>query len=69
VPGLLGEHLTALQNVMLAPTCVKKIARKEAEALGRDCLARVGLSLRAIFFTQVGASITFWSAVRCGKRL
>ncbi|RVU16880.1 amino acid ABC transporter ATP-binding protein [Methylobacterium oryzihabitans] len=43
----LFPHLTALQNVMLAPTCVKKIGRKEAEALGRDCLARVGLAEKA----------------------
>jgi polar amino acid transport system ATP-binding protein len=39
----LYPHLTAGQNVMLSPTVVKKIDRKEAEAIARDMLARVGL--------------------------
>jgi polar amino acid transport system ATP-binding protein len=40
----LYPHMTALQNVILAPINVRKINRTEAEKLGRDTLARVGLS-------------------------
>jgi polar amino acid transport system ATP-binding protein len=40
-------HLTALQNVALAPQVVKKISRKEAEDEARELLAKVGLSHRA----------------------
>ena len=39
----LYPHLTAGQNVMLAPTVVKKIGKQQAEALARDALAKVGL--------------------------
>lgn len=39
----LFPHKTVLENVMLAPVNVKKTAPAEAEALGRDLLARVGL--------------------------
>jgi ABC-type polar amino acid transport system ATPase subunit len=40
-------HLTALENVALAPRIVKKIARTEALALAREYLAYVGLADRA----------------------
>ena len=40
-------HLTALENVALAPRIVKKIARTEALALAREYLAYVGLAERA----------------------
>ncbi|HYD59535.1 MAG TPA: amino acid ABC transporter ATP-binding protein [Noviherbaspirillum sp.] len=40
----LYPHLTAGQNVMLSPTVVKKIDKKEAEAVARDMLAKVGLA-------------------------
>lgn len=40
----LYPHLSAGQNVMLSPTVVKKIGKKEAEAIARDMLAKVGLS-------------------------
>jgi polar amino acid transport system ATP-binding protein len=40
----LYPHMTALQNVILAPINVRKIKRTEAEKLGRATLARVGLS-------------------------
>jgi polar amino acid transport system ATP-binding protein len=40
----LYPHLTAGQNVMLAPTVVRKIERKEAEATAREVLAKVGLA-------------------------
>ena len=40
----LFPHLSALQNITLAPRIVKKIAEGEALDLGRSLLARVGLS-------------------------
>ena len=40
----LFPHLTALGNVMEAPMRVKKTPRREAEARGRELLARVGLT-------------------------
>ena len=42
----LFPHLTALQNVTLGLTKVKKLGREEAEAVGRKWLDRVGLSAR-----------------------
>ncbi|OYO31258.1 amino acid ABC transporter ATP-binding protein [Janthinobacterium sp. PC23-8] len=42
----LYPHLSAGQNVMLAPTVVKKIGKQQAEALARDALAKVGLADR-----------------------
>jgi polar amino acid transport system ATP-binding protein len=39
----LFPHLTAGRNVMLAPMVVKKMGAKEAAALARDCLIKVGL--------------------------
>ncbi len=40
----LFPHLTALVNITLAPRIVKKTPEKEAVALGKSLLARVGLS-------------------------
>ena len=40
----LFPHLTALENITLAPRVVKKTSDKEALELGRSLLARVGLS-------------------------
>jgi len=40
-------HLTALQNIALAPQAVKKTGKKEAENEARELLAKVGLSHRA----------------------
>ena len=42
----LFPHLTALQNVTLGLTKVKKLGREEAEAVGKRWLDRVGLSAR-----------------------
>ncbi|MCX7786723.1 MAG: amino acid ABC transporter ATP-binding protein [Spirochaetes bacterium] len=39
----LFNHLTALENIILAPQIVKKIPREEAERKARALLARVGL--------------------------
>jgi polar amino acid transport system ATP-binding protein len=39
----LFPHMTALENVACAPVHVKRAPREEAEARGRDLLARVGL--------------------------
>lgn len=39
----LFPHLSAGQNVMLAPQVVKKTSKEEAEAIARSTLARVGL--------------------------
>ncbi len=43
----LYPHMTALQNVTLAPINVRKMNKDEAEELGRRMLARVGLSDKA----------------------
>jgi ABC-type polar amino acid transport system ATPase subunit len=43
----LFPHLTALENVTLAPQIVAQQRREAAEAKGRDLLARVGLADRA----------------------
>jgi glutamine transport system ATP-binding protein len=43
----LFPHLTALDNVTLAPRVVKRIARAAAERAARELLARVGLADRA----------------------
>ena len=40
----LFPHLTAAENVMLAPTVVNKVAKKEARAVAAEVLAKVGLS-------------------------
>jgi polar amino acid transport system ATP-binding protein len=40
----LFPHLTAGENVMLAPTIVKKLPQREAEEIAREKLAQVGLS-------------------------
>ena len=39
----LYPHMTALQNVTLAPVNVRKMSRKDADRLGRGTLTRVGL--------------------------
>ena len=39
----LYPHMTALQNVTLAPIKVRNMARRQAEELGRSILQRVGL--------------------------
>ena len=46
----LYPHMTALQNVTLAPIEVLKVARRQAEADGRALLASVGLADRADAF-------------------
>src|SRR5437773_4724471 len=43
----LFPHMTALQNIMLAPMKVRKLARAEAEKTARALLERVGLRDRA----------------------
>ena len=43
----LFAHLTALQNISLAPRRVKKISSGEADRKSRELLARVGLSDKA----------------------
>ncbi len=46
----LYPHMTALQNVALAPIHVRKMSKKDAEALGREKLVRVGLEEKAESF-------------------
>jgi polar amino acid transport system ATP-binding protein len=48
----LFPHLTAEQNIMLAPTCVKSLGKKEARALAKDVLARVGLAEKADHYPE-----------------
>jgi len=43
----LFPHMTTLENVIYAPIKVKKIPRKEAEALGKSLLKKVGLGNKA----------------------
>ena len=43
----LFSHKTALGNVMLAPRSVRKLSAADAEKIGRDKLARVGLADKA----------------------
>jgi len=43
----LYPHMTALQNVSLAPTKVRKLKKKEADQLSLDLLAKVGLQDKA----------------------
>jgi len=43
----LYPHMTALENVTLAPINVRKIVREKAVAIGREKLDRVGLSDKA----------------------
>ena len=40
----LYPHMTALGNITLAPTKVRKLKKEEAEKLGQEILERVGLS-------------------------
>ena len=40
----LFPHLTAAENVMLAPTVVNKVSKAEARAIAAEVLAKVGLS-------------------------
>jgi L-cystine transport system ATP-binding protein len=46
----LFPHLTALQNVTLAPVQVKKMKSDEADVLGRRILDRVGLASKVDFY-------------------
>ncbi len=46
----LFPHKTALQNLTLAPTVLRKTPRAQAEARGRELLARVGIAEKADAF-------------------
>ncbi len=46
----LFPHLTALQNITLAPTKIKKMDKKEAEELAMKLLEKVGLADKADFY-------------------
>ena len=43
----LFPHLSVLENITLAPIKVKGMEKRDAEGLGRELLARVGLSEKA----------------------
>jgi len=43
----LYPHMTALENVTIAPVKVRKMKKNEAEKLGREILERVGLGAKA----------------------
>ncbi|MBM2836656.1 MAG: polar amino acid transporter ATP-binding protein [candidate division NC10 bacterium] len=43
----LYPHMTALQNITLAPVKVRKLLREEVERIGRDLLAKVGIPEKA----------------------
>jgi polar amino acid transport system ATP-binding protein len=40
----LFPHLSVMENIMLAPTVVNRVSKKEAERTGDEVLAQVGLS-------------------------
>jgi polar amino acid transport system ATP-binding protein len=46
----LFPHLTALQNITISPVRVQKKDRKDAEAKGRELMAKVGLAGKEDFF-------------------
>lgn len=46
----LYPHLTALQNITLAPILVRKTRKNEAQDIGRSLLQRVGILDKADFF-------------------
>lgn len=48
----LFPHLTVLQNITLAPRKVKGMASAEAQALGLQVLAKVGLEERAAYYPE-----------------
>lgn len=48
----LFPHLTALENITLAPRVVKGTPESEAKELGRSLLARVGLSEKEISYPE-----------------
>ena len=48
----LFPHLTALENIILAPRVVKRTPESEAKDLGRSLLARVGLSEKEISYPE-----------------
>jgi len=43
----LYPHMTALENITLAPTKVKRLPRARTKKIGTSLLARVGLSDKA----------------------
>jgi polar amino acid transport system ATP-binding protein len=43
----LYPHMTALQNITLAPVKVRKLSREEAERIARELLAKVGIPEKA----------------------
>jgi polar amino acid transport system ATP-binding protein len=48
----LFPHLSAIENIILAPRVVKKLPADEARDLGRSLLARVGLSEKEFVFPE-----------------
>ena len=48
----LFPHLTAEQNIMLAPVCVKSLSKADARTLAHDVLARVGLAEKADHYPE-----------------
>ena len=49
----LFPHMTAIQNIMLAPMNVRRISRKEAEEYGMELLGKVGLADKASFYPDM----------------
>lgn len=43
----LFPHMTVMENIMLAPTMVKKASKREAQQLGQQLLEKVGLADKA----------------------
>jgi polar amino acid transport system ATP-binding protein len=65
----LFPHLTAAENIMLAPKVVNKTAKKEGYELATEMLAKVGLSDKRDSYPAVSSSGSRSRApLRCGRR-
>ena len=58
----LFPHMTAIQNIMLAPVNVRGLSHKEAEAYGMELLSRVGLADKHASYPDMlsGGSSSAW---------
>ena len=60
----LFPHMTAIQNIMLAPVNVRGLSHKEAEAYGMELLSRVGLADKHPTCFRAGSSSAWPSPAR-----
>ncbi|MDE1995561.1 MAG: amino acid ABC transporter ATP-binding protein, partial [Rhizobiaceae bacterium] len=48
----LFPHLTIEENIMLAPTCVKRMSKEDARKIALECLGQVGLANKATSYPE-----------------